>query len=128
VSDLPRESKSGSSPGPSLGCEAERVTGPAARSAAGDLAPIKQCLVAFAGATCQYLWPVALAADATIGDAIEAARRQAQQADVPWDSAPVGIFGERHSRADLPADGDRIELYRALRDDPRQRRRAKAGR
>jgi putative ubiquitin-RnfH superfamily antitoxin RatB of RatAB toxin-antitoxin module len=127
VSDLPRESNAGSRPG-SLGGEVERVTGRPAQSAAGDFAPVKRCLVAFAGATCQYLWPVALAADATIGDAIEAARRQAQKADVPWDSAPVGIFGERRGRADLPADGDRIELYRPLRDDPRQRRRAKAGR
>lgn len=86
----------------------------------------KRCVIAFAGATRQYLWPVVLAADATIGEAIEAARRQAQDADVPWDSAPVGIFGELRSRADLPADGDRIELYRPLREDPRARRRIKA--
>lgn len=84
----------------------------------------KHCLVAFAGATRQYLWPVVVPADATIAEAIEAARHQAQDADIPWDSAPVGIFGEPRSRADLPADGDRVELYRPLRDDPRARRRA----
>jgi len=47
---------------------------------------------------------------------------------VPWDSAPVGIFGELRSRADVPQDGDRIELYRPLRQDPRERRRERAAR
>ncbi len=69
-----------------------------------------------------------MAVDATIAEAIEAARRQAPADEIPWDSAPVGIFGEPRSRADLPADGDRIELYRPLGDDPRARRRAKAKR
>ncbi|HWF98715.1 MAG TPA: RnfH family protein [Steroidobacteraceae bacterium] len=86
----------------------------------------KRCWVAFAGATRQYLWPVVLAPDATIAEAIEAARHQAAGVDVPWDSAPVGIFGEPCTRADLPADGDRIELYRPLRDDPKARRRARS--
>ncbi len=89
---------------------------------------MKHCVVAFAGAARQYLWPVVLAADATIAEAIEAARRQAEDADVPWDTAPVGIFGEPRTRADLPADGDRIELYRPLRDDPKSRRRARSKR
>jgi putative ubiquitin-RnfH superfamily antitoxin RatB of RatAB toxin-antitoxin module len=89
----------------------------------------KHCVVAYAAdASRQYLWSVALPAEATIADAIESARRQAQNADIPWDSAPVGIFGEPRRRADLPADGDRIELYRPLRDDPRARRRAKFAR
>ena len=76
----------------------------------------------------QYLWPVALPPEATIAEAIEAARRQAPDVDVPWDSAPVGIFGEARNRTDLPADGDRIELYRALPSDPRLRRRARSTR
>jgi uncharacterized protein len=88
--------------------------------------PDKHCLVAYAGPLRQYLWPVALPADATIGEAIEAARRQAPSEEIPWETAPVGIFGERRSRADRPADGDRIELYRPLREDPRSRRRAQS--
>ena len=90
--------------------------------------PDKHCLVAYAGAARQYSWAVVLPVDATIGDAIAAARREAQDLDVPWDSAPVGIFGEARSRADLPADGDRIELYRPLSSDPKERRRAKVKR
>jgi len=89
---------------------------------------VRRCLVAYAGPTRQYLWPVSVAAGATIGEAIAAARRQAPQLEIPWDSAPVGIFGEPRSRADIPADGDRIELYRPLRDDPRARRRAQSSR
>lgn len=86
----------------------------------------KRCTVAFADATRQYLWSVVLAPDATIAAAIAAARRQTPHAPVPWDSAPVGVFGERRSRADVPVDGDRIELYRPLSHDPRARRRARA--
>lgn len=88
--------------------------------------PRKNCLVTYAGAGRQYLFPVSLPADGTIADAIEAARRQAPAEEIPWDTAPVGIFGELLSRADRPADGDRIELYRPLRDDPRARRRARS--
>lgn len=86
----------------------------------------KHCVVAYADPTRQYLWAVVLPAEATIGEAIGAARRQAPKAEIPWDCAPVGIFGESRSRADLPADGDRIELYRPLTDDPRARRRAQS--
>ena len=88
----------------------------------------KHCLVAYADSARQYLWPVVLSAEATIAEAIAAARRQAPNAEVPWDSAPVGIFGEPCTRADIPADGDRIELYRPLHDDPKARRRTKARR
>ena len=86
----------------------------------------KRCVVAFAGAERQYLWQVVLAADASIAEAIEAARRQRRESDVPWDSAAVGIFGEARARADRPEEGDRIELYRPLRGDPRLRRRARS--
>jgi putative ubiquitin-RnfH superfamily antitoxin RatB of RatAB toxin-antitoxin module len=73
------------------------------------------CVVAYATSDAQYLW--------SIEDAITAARAQAPALDVPWESAPVGIFGELRARTDLPADGDRIELYRALPRDPRAERR-----
>jgi putative ubiquitin-RnfH superfamily antitoxin RatB of RatAB toxin-antitoxin module len=86
--------------------------------------PDKHCVVAYGDSARQYLWRVALPAEATIAAAIEAARSQASDVDVPWDSAPVGIFGEARSRADIPVDGDRIELYRPLTNDPKERRRA----
>jgi uncharacterized protein len=86
-------------------------------------AAVKHCIVAYATTDLQHLWSVELAADASIEDAISVARAQAPQLDVPWDSAPVGIFGEARARTDTPRDGERIELYRALPRDPREERR-----
>jgi putative ubiquitin-RnfH superfamily antitoxin RatB of RatAB toxin-antitoxin module len=94
----------------------------------------KRCLVAYATPEHQYLWAVDLPARATIAEALEVARRLAAAAptksgtpreleEVPWDTAPVGVFGEPRDRADIPGDGDRIEIYRPLHSDPRQRRR-----
>jgi uncharacterized protein len=85
----------------------------------------KRCIVAYATPEAQYLWHVELPAAASIADALAAARRQAPQAEVPWDEAPVGIFGERRARTDVPAEGDRIEIYRPLAHDPREARRAR---
>jgi len=83
----------------------------------------KRCLVAYATRDRQYLWAVDISADATIADAIEAARQLADEPDVPWDSATVGIFGEVRERTDQLAEGDRVEIYRPLPSDPRDRRR-----
>jgi uncharacterized protein len=82
-----------------------------------------RCVVAYATRERQYLWAVDVPADATIADAIEAARQLADEPDVPWETSPVGIFGEPRERTDRPAEGDRIELYRPLPNDPRDRRR-----
>ena len=84
----------------------------------------KRCVVAYATRERQYLWAVDVPLDATIADVIEAARQLADEPDVPWDTAPVGIFGEVRERSDRPAEGDRVELYRPLPNDPRDRRRA----
>jgi hypothetical protein len=88
-----------------------------------NCAPVKRCVVAYATTEQQHLWNVELALSASIQDAITAARAQAPWLDVPWDDAPVGIFGELRARTDLPAEGDRIELYRPLPRDPREERR-----
>ena len=84
----------------------------------------KRCVVAYATRERQYLWAFDVSPDATIAEAIEAARQLADEPDVPWDTAPVGIFGEPRERSDLPVEGDRVELYRPLANDPRDRRRA----
>src|SRR5262245_56762590 len=91
---------------------------------------MKTCVVAYATPERQHLWTVQLPDSGTIADAINAARSAAGEGPIPWDSAPVGIFGEHRTRDHIPDDGDRIELYRPLKDDPRERRRqrVKAGR
>ena len=83
----------------------------------------KRCVVAYATRERQYLWAVDVAVDATIADTIEAARQLADEPDVPWETAPVGIFGELRERSDCPLEGDRVELYRPLPNDPRDKRR-----
>lgn len=92
----------------------------------------KRCVVAYATGTRQYLWSVELPRAASIADALAAARAAALQSDaglvIPWDAAAVGIFGELRSRSDACADGDRIELYRPLQRDPRERRRERVQR
>jgi len=93
-----------------------------------DPAGTKRCLVAYATRERQHLWPVELAQSATVKSALEAARERAPDVEVPWERAAVGIFGEPCSRDDVPADGDRIEIYRPLAHDPRQARRERVSR
>ena len=82
-----------------------------------------RCEVAYATRERQFLWTVELPQPATVADVIAAARAAANQDDVPWESAAVGVFGEPRTRTDAARDGDRVELYRPLRADPRERRR-----
>jgi putative ubiquitin-RnfH superfamily antitoxin RatB of RatAB toxin-antitoxin module len=86
---------------------------------------VKSCTVAYATESTQSLWRVMLSDHATVQEALETARAQAGAANVPWDAA-VGIFGELCDRSTVPRDGDRIEIYRPLRLDPKQSRRARA--
>lgn len=86
----------------------------------------KTCLVVFALPGLQWQWPVRLPLEGTIEDALRLAREQAAGLDVPWESAQVGIFGETCERVARPRDGDRIELYRPLKSDPKESRRARA--
>jgi putative ubiquitin-RnfH superfamily antitoxin RatB of RatAB toxin-antitoxin module len=64
---------------------------------------------------------------ATIAVALEAARLTLGEAAADWKCAVTGIYGAIHPRTYVPIDGDRIEVYRALRIDPRAARRARAG-
>jgi len=67
-----------------------------------------------------------LPAEATIAAALEAARPLLGEAAADWAAAATGIFGRVCPREYVPADGDRIEIYRSLLVDPRSSRRARA--
>jgi putative ubiquitin-RnfH superfamily antitoxin RatB of RatAB toxin-antitoxin module len=67
-----------------------------------------------------------LPAEASIAAALQAARLVLGEQAADWDSAATGIYGRVYPRQHVPADGDRIELYRALQLDPRSSRRARA--
>jgi putative ubiquitin-RnfH superfamily antitoxin RatB of RatAB toxin-antitoxin module len=74
--------------------------------------------------------PVTLAvqlwAGATLSDALAQARSQLGEALVDWDHALVGIWGQESARDRPLANGDRIEIYRRLPNDPKLARRARA--
>jgi putative ubiquitin-RnfH superfamily antitoxin RatB of RatAB toxin-antitoxin module len=86
---------------------------------------MKRCTVAYATPERQWLWVVTLPDGATVADALEQARAQAAGLEVPW-NADVGVFGELCDRAAVPRDGDRIEIYRPLKADPKVSRRERA--
>lgn len=90
----------------------------------------KRCVVAFALPLRQYQWRVEGPAAATVSELLEQARllarTQGEESLVPWDTESLGIFGEPCRRQDVPRDGDRVEIYRALLHDPRASRRARA--
>jgi putative ubiquitin-RnfH superfamily antitoxin RatB of RatAB toxin-antitoxin module len=89
----------------------------------------KHCIVAFALPARQFLWAVELPLAATVAELLQQARivahARSEDRDVPWDSDSLGIFGEPCRRDDVPADGDRVEIYRVLLNDPRASRRAR---
>jgi hypothetical protein len=102
-------------------------------SGAGRAPGAMRCLVAYATRERQYLWSVELARDATVADALAAARRAAERESASldpalWEAAAVGVFGEPRARDARCEEGDRIELYRPLRADPRARRRERVQR
>ncbi len=94
----------------------------------------KRCLVAIDAPGGPLLFPMTLPAAATIAVALAEARARLDDGrldpPVDWQGAAVGLWGRRCGRSAVPREGDRIELYRELEADPRQRRRqrVRAGR
>jgi putative ubiquitin-RnfH superfamily antitoxin RatB of RatAB toxin-antitoxin module len=64
---------------------------------------------------------------ATVAEALACAAADPRFAGIDVLRAPVGIFGRLVCAAQPLADGDRVELYRALRADPKIARRDRAG-
>ena len=63
---------------------------------------------------------------ATVQDAIEASKLPVLFPGESLASCPTGIWGRPVERTQVVSDGDRIELYRALLNDPRMARRERA--
>lgn len=61
-----------------------------------------------------------------VGGAIQASGFMHEFANVDWQANGVGIFGKRVDAEHSLADGDRIEIYRALTFDPKESRRRRA--
>jgi putative ubiquitin-RnfH superfamily antitoxin RatB of RatAB toxin-antitoxin module len=86
----------------------------------------KRCSVACDTPSGILLCELELPDDATIAVALADARHVLGELAADWDHAATGIHGRVHARGHIPADGDRIELYRPLKVDPRAKRRARA--
>ncbi len=86
----------------------------------------KHCSVACDTAAGILLCELDLADDASIEVALAAARRVLGERAADWEHATTGIYGRVCSRTHIPLHGDRIELYRPLKIDPRAKRRARA--
>jgi uncharacterized protein len=69
-----------------------------------------------------------LSPGATVADALAAAALDQDFLGVDLANSPVGVFG-KVARRDVPLnDGDRIEIYRPLQEEPKLARRKRASR
>lgn len=84
--------------------------------------------VAYAGPQEIFLREVLLQPGATVAVALQACDLQRAVPGLDLDSSPVGIHGRKVRRDHALRDGDRVEVYRALRIDPMQARRLRAAR
>jgi hypothetical protein len=77
-------------------------------------------------------WEIELPAGATVADSLHAARVRARadgiEEQIDWDTSPVGIYGLACERSRVLEEGDRVEIYRPLLVDPRERRRERVSR
>ncbi len=84
----------------------------------------KRCLVACDSPQGVHCIEIELDASASIDAVLAEARRRLPGVPADWESGPTGIWGEPRPRAHVPLEGERVELYRSLPEDPRVRRRA----
>lgn len=70
----------------------------------------------------QYLEEITIHDGATIWDAILASRIYHDNAGIISENSSFGIFGKQKQLDYVPAQGSRIEVYRNLQQDPKERR------
>ncbi|HET7929895.1 MAG TPA: RnfH family protein [Rhodanobacteraceae bacterium] len=67
-----------------------------------------------------------LHAGATVADAFAASAIREQRRDIEIDEARLGIFARKATLETVLRDGDRVEIYRPLKIDPKEARRRRA--
>lgn len=82
--------------------------------------------VAVAWPELQVVIPLRLAEGATVADAIERSGLRERFPDLEVSPERLGVFAERRVPADTLRDGDRVEIYRPLKVDPKVARRLAA--
>jgi putative ubiquitin-RnfH superfamily antitoxin RatB of RatAB toxin-antitoxin module len=69
-------------------------------------------------------WCLELAEGATLATALRLARERWPQGLAPWpEPVSAGVWGRRQAPDGVLREGDRVEVYRALRVDPKVARR-----
>ena len=82
--------------------------------------------VVFAGADAVLRKAVQVEAGATVADAVQASGLADDLGTIGIDCSHVGVFGRVAGPATLLRDGDRVEIYRPLKIDPKEARRRRA--
>ena len=86
-----------------------------------------KCQVVYALADRQHVVDLELQAGATVADAVQASGLREQHPEIGAD-AVLGVFGKVVPGTQRLREGDRVEIYRPLRVDPREARRARTQR
>ncbi|MER3547020.1 MAG: RnfH family protein [Rhodanobacteraceae bacterium] len=73
-----------------------------------------------------FLRDVELPDGSNVGDAIAVSGVRAAFPQLPIDDAHVGIFSRKSTLDARLRDGDRVEIYRPLKIDPKEARRMRA--
>ncbi len=81
--------------------------------------------VAYADAQVEFLREIELPVGATVEDAVRASRVREASADAAI-ITQFGIWSRSVEPTQALQDGDRVELYRALKIDPKEARRLRA--
>jgi len=71
--------------------------------------------------------PLRLPAGATVADALAAADLPSRVPGIEVDPEGLAVFGQAATLATTLHDGDRVEVLRPLKVDPKQARRRRAG-
>ena len=85
-----------------------------------------RCEVVYARPQEQLVIGVELPAGATAGDALRASRLLETCGEIDSAAVVLGVFGKQVAADHVLRDGDRVEIYRPLKADPRIARRARA--
>jgi putative ubiquitin-RnfH superfamily antitoxin RatB of RatAB toxin-antitoxin module len=84
--------------------------------------------IVYAEADRSVVRSLSLPSGANLAQAVLLAEQYADFRDLNLSRAPLGIFGQLAQRDHVLHDGDRIEVYRPLAEDPKTARRKRAGR
>lgn len=76
----------------------------------------------------QRLLALAVPRDCTARQAVELSGLRQEFPEIDPDANPLGIFGRRCAPDQALRDGDRVEIYRPLKADPKEVRRELAAR